>query len=74
MSFTLRTNDDDEKAIEVAKKFVNSKKKQEVVLDCVRLVPTLMEDIKTLEREVYRLQQTEAKLDRFKKLFKELVT
>lgn len=74
MSFTLRTNEADEKAIEDAKKFVNLKKKQDVVLECVRLIPTLKEDIRNLEREVYRLQQTEARLDRFKKLFKELVT
>ncbi len=74
MAFTLRTTDDDEKAIENAQKYVNSKKKGEILLECARLVPTLKSDIRNLEKEVYRLQCIERDFNNVKGMLKNLVS
>ncbi|EJG0961414.1 hypothetical protein ACOW85_001642 [Vibrio parahaemolyticus] len=74
MAFTLRTTDKDEQAIATAQKFVDSKKKGEILLECARLVPILKGDIRNLEKEVYRLQRIEKEFNSVKEMFKNLVS
>ncbi|ALR91271.1 hypothetical protein [Vibrio alginolyticus] len=74
MAFTLRTTDEDEKALDAAAKYFKSSKKQDVAIGCIHLVPTLKSDIRNLEREVYRLQCIEKEFNNVKGMLKNLVS
>ena len=59
MAFTVRPNEEDEKAIEVARRHVKANKKGEILLECARLVPELKHQISELKSEIYRLEKIE---------------
>ncbi|EOD9553438.1 hypothetical protein ACJ7RV_002562 [Vibrio parahaemolyticus] len=73
MAFTVRTNADDEEAIDKAKKHLKSTKKSGLLLEAVARIPSLFEEIDDLKSEIRRLKRIESDLERVKGVFKELV-
>ncbi|EPS5918296.1 hypothetical protein ACVGAB_000886 [Vibrio parahaemolyticus] len=73
MAFTVRTNADDEEAIDKAKKHLKSTKKSALLLEAVAIIPSLFEEIDDLKSEIRRLKRIESDLERVKGVFKELV-
>ncbi len=73
MAFTVRTDADDEEAINEAKKYLKSTKKGELLLEAAARIPSLFEEIDDLKSEIRRLKRIESDLERVKGVFKELV-
>ncbi|MBD0785826.1 hypothetical protein HUO09_05700 [Vibrio sp. Y2-5] len=73
MAFTVRTTEDDEQAIEVAKLYINANKKGEILLECARLIPELKHQITELNREIYRLQEIERGTQSFKQSIRQFI-
>ncbi|HBC3528395.1 hypothetical protein [Vibrio parahaemolyticus] len=73
MAFTVRTDANDEEAIDKAKKYLKSTKKGELLLEAAAKIPSLFEEIDNLKSEVRRLKRIESDFERVKGVFKELV-